>query len=219
MLEQYERYAEVYQARIITFISAAENEHPRRRLATLSLPSLLNRCRTTLLEYVADESLRGHIPFPRVREEELLYVLRKLLRLRLWPGTLWAALSDNPTKYATALPSITDVVVSADATPSRLIADAVRRSSIAHLFHFYSALTEIASISRPLPAMPIPAKNGGLILSHMQPLAAGSHGNGTVESNVSTYVQQDVEGTLRLDARGLARTCLLEIGKEMGASC
>ena len=168
---------------------------------------------------MADESLRGHIPFPRVREEELLYVLRKLLELRLWPGTLWAALSDNPTKYATALPSITDVVASAEATPSRLIADAVRRSSIAHLFHFYSVLTEFASIPRPLPAMPIPAVNGGPILSQAQPTTTGSHGNGMGESNVSTYAHQDVEGTLQLDARGLARTCLLEIGREMGASC
>jgi len=35
------------------------------RLAALSLPSLLNRCRTTLLAFVADEYLRGSMPFPR----------------------------------------------------------------------------------------------------------------------------------------------------------
>jgi hypothetical protein len=88
-------------------------------LAALSLPSLLNRCRTTLLAFVADEPLRGSMPFPRfglchlphsdpcisncnrAREEELLYILVKLLQLRLWPGSLWAALSDDPTQYCT----------------------------------------------------------------------------------------------------------------------
>jgi hypothetical protein len=35
------------------------------RLAALSLPALLNRCKTTLLAFVADESLRGSMPFPR----------------------------------------------------------------------------------------------------------------------------------------------------------
>ena len=42
-----------------------DQEHSRRRLATLSLPSLLNRCKATLLQFVADESLRGNMPFPR----------------------------------------------------------------------------------------------------------------------------------------------------------
>jgi hypothetical protein len=40
----------------------------------------------------------------RVREEELLYVLHKLQELRLWQGSLWAALSETPSKYATEQP-------------------------------------------------------------------------------------------------------------------
>jgi len=47
------------------YFSLTDQEHSRRRLATLSLPSLLNRCKATLLRFVADESLRGNIPFPR----------------------------------------------------------------------------------------------------------------------------------------------------------
>jgi len=42
-----------------------DQEIYRRRLAALSLSSLLNRCRTTLVGYVADECLRGNLPFPR----------------------------------------------------------------------------------------------------------------------------------------------------------
>ncbi|PPQ86975.1 hypothetical protein CVT25_009983 [Psilocybe cyanescens] len=75
-----------------------DQEQSWRRLAVLSLSSFLNRCKTTLMGYVADESLRGNTPFPRA-QEELLYVLSKILGLRLWSGSLWAALSDKPTEY------------------------------------------------------------------------------------------------------------------------
>ena len=42
-----------------------DNETSRRRMAALSLPALIGRCRTTLAGYVADERLRGNLPFPR----------------------------------------------------------------------------------------------------------------------------------------------------------
>jgi hypothetical protein len=46
----------------------------------------------------------GYFDCCRAREEELLYVLRKLLELRLWPGTFWAALSDRPSEYCLQQP-------------------------------------------------------------------------------------------------------------------
>ncbi|KAJ7641694.1 hypothetical protein FB45DRAFT_900796 [Roridomyces roridus] len=124
-----------------------DQESSRRRLAAFSLPSLLSRCRSVLVGYVADEALRGNLPFPRAREDELLYVLRKLLELRLWPGSLWAALSEQPTEYAIEQPAIDTSL-----GPSLLIADAVKRSPVAHLFHFYPVLCEIASIPRQTPS-------------------------------------------------------------------
>lgn len=174
-------------------MATKENELSRRRLATLSLPSLLNRCRAALVDYVADEALRGHVPFPRAVEEELLYVLRKLLELRLWPGTLWAALSSNPTQNAIRQPSVIEVMASEDATPSLLVADAVKRSSVAHLFHFYSVLVEIASKPRRTPTMPIIVKAPSL-----------------------TRSEEKIPCTAELDARVIARNCLKEIGNEMG---
>lgn len=36
-----------------------------KRLAVLSLPELLSRCRMVLEGYVVDESVRGRLPFPR----------------------------------------------------------------------------------------------------------------------------------------------------------
>jgi hypothetical protein len=177
-----------------------ENEPSRRRLATLTLPSLLNRCRAALVDYVADECLRGNVPFPRVVEEELLYVLRKLLELRLWPGTLWAALSNNPTQNAIQQPTVAAVMASADATPSLLVADAVKRSSVAHLFHFYSVLVEIASKPRRTPSVPVVVKNGRAPVSPMR----------------LQQMTPEQPSTVEMDARDLARNCLKEIGGEMG---
>ena len=44
------------------------------------------------------------MPHQRVREDELLYMLQKLLELRLWSGTMWAAFSDSPTRYSVEQP-------------------------------------------------------------------------------------------------------------------
>ncbi|KAF5376426.1 hypothetical protein D9615_008633 [Tricholomella constricta] len=175
--------------------TTSDQEYSRRRVAALSIPSLLNRCRTTLVGYVADEALRGNLPFPRAREHELLYVLRKLLELRLWPGSLWAGISDNPTQYIVEQPPI-DTSLS----PSQNISDAVKRSSVAHLFHFYPALCEIASIPRKTPAAWVPTRTGRV-------------GNGHVDGKPEL---RETEDAVALDARTLARTCLKEIGKEMG---
>ncbi|KAI9456737.1 hypothetical protein HD554DRAFT_2177996 [Boletus coccyginus] len=61
--------------------NGAYQETSRRRVAALCLPSLLDRCKIAMVGYIADEALRGSPPFPRVHEDELLYVLRKLLDL------------------------------------------------------------------------------------------------------------------------------------------
>ncbi|KAI0038620.1 hypothetical protein FA95DRAFT_1613246 [Auriscalpium vulgare] len=81
----------------------------------------------TLAGFVADEGLRDILPFPRMREKELLQ--RNLQELRLWP---WVALSDNPTNHATHQPPM-----DASLPPSALVADSAKPSTRAHLFHFY----------------------------------------------------------------------------------
>ncbi|KAG6888448.1 hypothetical protein C0992_008477 [Termitomyces sp. T32_za158] len=156
------------------------HENARQRLAVLSIPSLLNRA----------------------REQELLYVLRKLLELELWPGSLWAAVSDKPSQYAIEQPGI-DVSLS----PTLLMADAVKRSTVAHLFHFYPVLLEIVSIPRKTPsAWVIPIK---------APSSVGRLMNGHTE--FGSDAQRHVEA-VELDARTLARNCLKEVGKGIGVS-
>ncbi|KAI1793675.1 hypothetical protein LXA43DRAFT_971708 [Ganoderma leucocontextum] len=168
----------------------------KKRIAALSLPSLLERCRMTLVGYVADESLRGNLPFPRAREEELLYVLRKLLALRLWRGTLWAALSDAPSKYCIEQPGMDQSL-----PPSTLIADAIKRSTKAHLFHIYPVLCEIVSIPRKPPTV--------WVLPGSRSSSHDPRGSLNEESSSSVPA-------VELDARTLAKDCLKEVGRELG---
>lgn len=158
-----------------------ENAKERRRLAAINLPCLLSRCKATMVNYVADEALRGNLPFPRARDEELLFVLRELLKLRLHNGSLKAALSQNPTQMSSELPPLDP-----SQSPSKLVADAVSRSEIGHLFHLYPVFLEIASIPRKAPSAWFKESSGG------------------------------EEATSHHDARDLARECLRLVGKEMG---
>nr|GAT55286.1 predicted protein [Mycena chlorophos] len=100
-----------------------------------------------MASYVGNEALGGNLPFPHARDKELIYILRKLLELRLYPGSLLAALSEKLTPHAVDQPPL-----AASLAPKDLLADAVRRSSVAHLFHFYSVLCAIASVPRRTPA-------------------------------------------------------------------
>ncbi|KAH7907589.1 hypothetical protein BJ138DRAFT_1137471 [Hygrophoropsis aurantiaca] len=172
----------------------------RKRVAALCLQSLLDRCKTVMVGYVADEALRGSLPFPRVREEELLYVLRKLLELRLWTGTLWAALSDSPSKYSSSQPAVDPLL-----PPSALIADVVRRSPVAHLFYFYPVLCEIGSIPRRSPS--------AWVLSS----SSSSHDQQSPRLRIGAADADDGKA-VEIDARALTRECLRVLGQEMGTS-
>ncbi|PPQ90332.1 hypothetical protein CVT25_007734 [Psilocybe cyanescens] len=184
-----------------------DQEQSRRRLAALSLSSLLNRCKTTLMGYVADESLRGNTPFPRAREEELLYVLSKILGLRLWPGSLWAALSDKPTEYCINQPAIgKDIPI--PQTPQEVVADSVKRSTVAHLFHFYPVLCEIASIPRRSPTE---IRIHRSLQTRADKIEVANGGTDTLDLSGT-----DGGAVAELDARTVARECLKEIGREMG---
>ncbi|KAG1769044.1 hypothetical protein EV702DRAFT_707206 [Suillus placidus] len=181
----------------------SDQEFSRKRVAALCLPTLLDRCKTTMVSYVADEALRGNMPFPRTREDELLYVLRKVLDLQLWSGTLWAALSESPSKFSDSQPAV-DVSLS----PSALIADVVKRSPVAHIFYFYSVLCEIASIPRKTPS--------AWVVSSPPPLETNQERRGKfLQPHISALEEGD--NAMEVDARTLARKALQVLGKEMGA--
>ncbi|KAH8105097.1 hypothetical protein BXZ70DRAFT_887449 [Cristinia sonorae] len=183
----------------------------RKRVAALSITSLLTRCRSTLVSYVADESLRGTLPFPRLREEEVVYILRKLLDLQLWPGILWAALSDSPSDYCIDQPSIDSTL-----PPSQLIRDSIKRSYKAHLFHFYPIFCEIVAIPRKTPStwmmtsMPRSSSRDSSTAAKPEELR-----NSVSWSDVKAGVVEEGR-TVELDARAILKECLKEIGREMG---
>ncbi|KAI5999270.1 hypothetical protein EDD15DRAFT_2508632 [Pisolithus albus] len=199
----------------------SDHAESRRRVAALCLPSLLDRCRTAMVSYVADEALRGSLPFPRVREDELLHILRKLLELKLWPGTFWAAFSGTPTQYSSVQPrkyldtqwytSLIHVAVDPSLPASALLPDIVRRSSVAHLYHFYTILCELSSIPRQTPSAwipsppPTPASSVHSRAPEDKPNPSAPSAN-VIRSEVTV-----------IDARGLARECLRVLGKELGA--
>jgi len=178
--------------------SKKDDEALRRRVAALSLRTLLNRCNKTLVDYLADQSIRGSYPLSRIREEELVHVLRKLLTLRLWSGTLWAAFSDTPSQYASEQPGFTSSL-----SPAQVLAEAGKRSWIAHLFHFYDPLCQIVAIPQKLPS----AWVGLDVLKPGRITSLEYSESATVSDHKDTQHEE-------LDARRLATACLEEIGKE-----
>ncbi|CAE7121297.1 unnamed protein product [Rhizoctonia solani] len=126
---------------LVCAVVETDRESERRRVAALCLPLFLERCEGVLVKYVRDEAIRGNVPFPRVREEEVLYVLRLLLKHQLWSGSLWAAYSDSPSKYAASQPAINLTL-----PPGSLVADAARRSPRAHLHKLFRVLVDIVSL-------------------------------------------------------------------------
>jgi hypothetical protein len=54
------------------------------RVANAFLQPLISRCRGSLETYLADAPLRGGMPFERVRNEEIGFVLKRLRDVCLW---------------------------------------------------------------------------------------------------------------------------------------
>ncbi|GAA6023836.1 hypothetical protein JCM11491_006311 [Sporobolomyces phaffii] len=103
-----------------------DDETERRRIAALCLPSLLNRCASTLKTFVADAPLRGKMPFPRIRQEELVYVLQKLVSIRLGAGTLSTATASGGGGVG--------------------VRESLLRSPVAHLYELYPLLTAFVAL-------------------------------------------------------------------------
>jgi hypothetical protein len=83
----------------------------------------------------------------------------------------------------------------------------VKRSSVAHLFHFYTSLCEIVSFSGRTPTAWVSKSSTSLSAADRK---RGLEGKGAQEE-----YGHDVS---EIDARRLARDCLKAVGKEMGVS-
>ncbi|KNF01720.1 hypothetical protein PSTG_05148 [Puccinia striiformis f. sp. tritici PST-78] len=74
---------------------ALEAEH--KRVASIWLPILLTRCIAAIRAYLVDAPIRGTVPFDRLRDEEITYILRQLLTHDLWGGSLGMSVSEANT--------------------------------------------------------------------------------------------------------------------------
>ncbi|GAA6033445.1 hypothetical protein JCM8097_001397 [Rhodosporidiobolus ruineniae] len=127
------------------------DDSPRRRIPALALPFLMNRCAAAIRTYVADAALRGKIPFPRLRQEELVYLLQKLLNLRIPEGSLWASSQPNPSEAVSS-----PVTLDASLPIPDLVRSALLRSSQAHLYELHPLFTDLLSLSNLSPSIVAP---------------------------------------------------------------
>ena len=82
-----------------------------------------------------------------------------------------------------------------------MIADSVKRSTKAHLFHFYPILCEIVAIPRKAPTAWV---------------ITGAH-RASIEAKSVASEGSATEGhAVELDARTLVKDCLKEVGRELG---
>ena len=101
---------------------------------------------------------------------------------------------------------ITPLAVDTSLPASEIIADSVRRSSRAHVFHFYALLCEIVSVPRKAPNAWVMAER----------LAPGGKSKDKDEGPIAVRVHHPLGRLVSLDARALARECLKEVGRELG---
>ena len=113
-----------------------------------------------------------------------------------------------------------------------MVSDSIKRSTVAHLFHFYPVLCEIASIPRRSPTAWVQAsasdsdkanrgkneRDDGKAKGKLQKKENKEKSTRAV-ADVAFTADGDVKGdVIELDARTLARDCLKELGREMGVS-
>ena len=117
-------------------------------------------------------------------------------------------------------------------SPERLISDATKRSTKAHLFHFYTLLYEIATAPRPPPsAWIVPSsastnlprdkkatlkkENGRKADKALKDRSSGGSNSFPVGIVGAEYDRESVSA-VEVDARQLAKDLLRQIGREMG---
>ena len=131
----------------------------------------------------------------RVRDDELLYILRHLATLRIGPNTI-------PPTNGVSFGS----------------------STRGHLFHFYSVLLDLAFLRAPLPSMwMFPSEHAtlfGLTIETQVPDTgaerAAQEGSSTEANGGPELDAGDGDELIEVGARDMAKRCLELIGEEMG---
>jgi protein MON2 len=118
--------------------------------------------------------------------------------------------------------SAPNTVLDPKLTPSQLIPVAIQRSPVAHLFHFYPLLCEIAALpTKPPSAWVVPSISSVNETATVQEQPAGSAEllNEVYEakrSSIGITLGGKVEA-VEVNSRQLSRDCLIAIGRELGS--
>ncbi|EPQ28595.1 uncharacterized protein PFL1_03898 [Pseudozyma flocculosa PF-1] len=198
------------------------SEAARKRLAVLVLPDVLQRCEDILAEYTRDAALKGMSPMPRVREEELHFVLASYLRLQLYRGGLAAARSAEPSQ---AIKQQDEPTITASPTGLHI---ATLYSPRAHVFAAYHLLCDLAHL-RPSPgSMAVSATAGSSLPQRVSTegieadLAKHGVELGSVGRSRGIFAVSDdeerrgQEGGGMVNASDLARRALDIVAQELG---
>lgn len=119
-----------------------EDLHRRRAFAGQDAVPSVCPLRRKLRRTKTHDGLHG-----RIRQEELIYVLQRLVALRLAPNTLWASMQSSPS---TAIASPAPL---SSGSPSAIVRDAMLRSPLAHLYELHRLLTNLLEVARNEPSI------------------------------------------------------------------
>ncbi|WFC97992.1 Endocytosis and vacuole integrity protein [Malassezia yamatoensis] len=127
---------------LFVLCGAENNAHASRKLpGTLLIPYVMNRCSTILKAYVADVRVRGRMPLPRIRLDEVNYVLSKLAELQLPRGAFHIALRTRDPHSVFAM--LQTYVAPDHPLPMQ---EELQQSPIAHLFYLQKELNDCATL-------------------------------------------------------------------------
>ncbi|GAA5982776.1 hypothetical protein JCM10908_006780 [Rhodotorula pacifica] len=190
---------------MICDVKQAGTDQARCRLAALCAPLLLTRCAAAFSAYVADAPLRGKMPFPRIRQEELQYLLQRLIDLRLPAGTLNVALQ-----------STTSRATDRDSQAASEVRSSLLQSPCAFLYEFYPLFVDLLRTVATLPTVtraPSYLPRRYLDIPADEEEAYDGLPAGWKVSNIGRLVAPDAEQ----DLVSLVSVCLGQVGREMAA--
>lgn len=84
----------------------------RKKIATITTPVLINRCRDSLKRYVSDEQKSGSTALPRQRVSEVVFILEKLRLLDCYPETQPPHYKSKKGHLVQLMPIFADLVLS-----------------------------------------------------------------------------------------------------------
>ncbi|WFD42076.1 Endocytosis and vacuole integrity protein [Malassezia psittaci] len=141
-MQQHERVVFWTWDLLFVLCGAENNAHASRKLpGTLLIPYVMNRCSTILRAYVSDVRVRGRMPLPRIRLDEVNYVLSKLAELQLPRGALHIALRTRDPHAAFA--GLQTYIAPDHPLPMQ---EELQQSPIAHLFYLQKELNDCAKL-------------------------------------------------------------------------